>query len=199
MPDAGGGHQAGSGGNGLLYSSYFGASDANNNYFPGNIGNAIAADGAGGFYITGRTSNGLKTTTSSAEPNYRANSNSSDAFVAKFNASSSGAGTRVDDFVADERNQHFLADQDHGMREWRNSVAMMQVYVDGVRKAQVTGNTDHNHLTLPAGPAPNHPAGGGQGRRDREKHRLCDRSVVFRLNSQGRYAAWRIPQERSVI
>lgn len=42
-------------GNALLYSSYFGASDASNNYFPGNIGNGIAIDNDGGFYITGRS------------------------------------------------------------------------------------------------------------------------------------------------
>ena len=78
-------------GNALLYSSYFGASDASNNYFPGNIGNAIAVDNAGGYYITGRTSAGLKTTSSAAEPAYRSNANSSDGFVAKFKVNGMGA------------------------------------------------------------------------------------------------------------
>src|SRR5581483_7055619 len=68
----------------LIYSCYFGASDASNNYFPGNIGNAIAVDDGGGFYITGRTSAGLKTTPGAVEASYHATSNSSDAFVAKF-------------------------------------------------------------------------------------------------------------------
>jgi hypothetical protein len=138
------------GGNGLLYSSYFGASDVNNNYFPGNIGNAIAADGAGGFYITGRTSNGLKTTNSSAEPNYRANSNSTDAFVAKFNASSSGAGTRV---VIASPTTGTSTSSPIKISGWASgsSVAMMQVYVDGVRHAQVTGNTITTTSTVAPG------------------------------------------------
>jgi hypothetical protein len=138
------------GGNGLLYSSYFGASDASNNYFPGNIGNAIAADGAGGFYITGRTSNGLRTTNSAVEPNYRANANSTSAFVAKFNASGSNTGTRV---VIATPTTGTSTSSPIKISGWASgsSVAMMQVYVDGVRHAQVAGNTIATTSTVAPG------------------------------------------------
>jgi hypothetical protein len=125
-------------GSALLYSSYFGASDASNNYFPGNIGNAIAVDGAGGFYITGRTSNGLKTTPSSVEPNYRSNSSSSDAFVAKFDVGgSSSASTKVtilSPTTSSTVSPVLIAGSASGA-----SVGWMQVYVDGVQRAQIAG------------------------------------------------------------
>lgn len=125
-------------GSSLLYSSYFGASDANNNYFPGNIGNAIATDGSGGFYITGRTSAGLKTTSSSAEPSYRSNSNSSDAFVAKFDVAGAAASqTKVT--ISSPTSSNTSSPLRITGSASGSSVAEMQVYVDGVREAQVAG------------------------------------------------------------
>jgi hypothetical protein len=125
-------------GSALLYSSYFGASDASNNYFPGNIGNAIATDGAGGFYITGRTSAGLKTTSSSVEPSYRSNSNSSDAFVAKFDVAGAAASqTKVT--ISSPTSSSTSSPLRITGSASGTSVAVMQVYVDGVREAQVGG------------------------------------------------------------
>jgi hypothetical protein len=125
-------------GSALLYSSYFGASDATNNYFPGNIGNAIATDGAGGFYITGRSSAGLKTTSSSVEPSYRSNSNSSDAFVAKFDVAGAAASQTKVTISSPTSSSTSSPLRITGSASGA-SVAVMQVYVDGVREAQVAG------------------------------------------------------------
>jgi len=139
-------------GGGLLYSSYFGASDASNNYFPGNIGNGIAVDNNGGFYITGRTGGGLKTTSNAAEPSYRATSNSTDAFVAKFSMNATSSSTRVT--VVSPINGTTVrkkASVDAVASGTSSSVAYMQVYVDGVRKAQVSGNSISTAVSLARG------------------------------------------------
>ncbi|ABF43746.1 cell surface glycoprotein (s-layer protein) related protein-like protein [Candidatus Koribacter versatilis Ellin345] len=139
-------------GSGLLYSSYFGASDASNNYFPGNIGNGIAVDNNGGFYITGRTSAGLKTTSSAAEPSYRSNSNSTDAFVAKFNVYGTSSATKVIVLLPLDGS---LVTAKAGVSATAlgssSPVAYMQVYVDGVRKAQVSGSTILTVVSLGTG------------------------------------------------
>ena len=137
-------------GSALLYSSYFGASDATNTYFPGNIGNAIAVDNAGDFYVTGRTSNGLRTTSGAVEPSYRADGSSSNAFVAKFTLNNSGAGTRVQissptNGATTPARVRVTATASGGTVQW------MQVFVDGTRKAQVAGSSVTTALTLPAG------------------------------------------------
>jgi hypothetical protein len=139
-------------GSALVYSSYFGASDATNNYFPGNIGNGIAVDNAGGFYITGRTSNGLKTTTSAVEPTYRATSNSTDAFVAKFNIDGT-ATTTTTVTITSPANDSTMASTsvDVSGSASGGNVGWMQIYVNGVRQLQVAGSTIHDTLTLSAG------------------------------------------------
>ena len=139
-------------GSGLLYSSYFGASDGTNNYFPGNIGNGIAVDSNGGFYITGRTSAGLKTTSSAAEPSYRSNTNSTDAFVAKFNAYGTSSTTKV--AIASPANGSTtpkLVNVSAAAVALDSPVAYMQLYVDGVRKTQVSGGVLLTNIKLAAG------------------------------------------------
>ncbi len=139
-------------GSGLLYSSYFGASDANNNYFPGNIGNGIAVDGNGGFYITGRTSGGLKTSSTAAEPSYRSNGNSTDAFVAKFNVYGTSSTTKVTVISpVDGTSVPKQATVSAVGLAISSPVAYMQIYVDGVRKAQVSGSLISTTVTLAAG------------------------------------------------
>lgn len=140
-------------GSALLFSSYFGASDASNNYFPGNIGNAIAVDGSGGFYITGRTSGGLKTTASAVEPSYRSNSNSSDGFVAKFKVNGASAPTNVTKVtIATPTNGSATsASVKVSASASGATVGWMQIYVDGVRKSQVQGHTVNTAMFLRAG------------------------------------------------
>lgn len=137
-------------GSALVYSSYFGASDASNNYFPGNIGNAIAVDGSGDIYITGRTSNGLKTTSTAVEPNYRSTSSSSDAFVAKFDPAAIASATKVSisspaNGATTPTNVTVAGSATGG------TVRYLQVYVDGIRKTQVNGSSIHATLTLAGG------------------------------------------------
>jgi hypothetical protein len=138
-------------GTGLLYSSYFGASDASNNYFPGNIGNAIAVDTAGGFYITGRTSAGLKTTANSVEPSYRSTSNSSDAFVAKFNVYGTAASATQVKIASPKSSSTVSSSVKVEASASGVTVGWMQVYVDGVRKVQVSGSTVNANLNLAVG------------------------------------------------
>jgi hypothetical protein len=141
-----------SAGSGLLYSSYFGASDASNNYFPGNIANGIAVDKSGGFYITGRTSNGLKTTASAAEPTYRSNGNSTDGFVAKFSVNGSAASTSTLVTILSPVNGATMVGSVKVLASAvGTSVGWMQVYVDGVRKTQVSGAVLNTSLGLATG------------------------------------------------
>jgi hypothetical protein len=140
-------------GSGLLYSGYFGASDGTNNYFPGNIANGIAVDNDGGFYITGRTSAGLKTTSGSVEPNYHSNGNSTDAFVAKFNVYGTTSTTKVS-FTSPTNGSTTPARVSVTAKATSTTsvpVAYMQLYVDGVRKAQVSGSALDTALTLRTG------------------------------------------------
>jgi hypothetical protein len=139
-------------GSALVYSSYFGASDSTNTYFPGNIGNGIAVDNAGGFYITGRTSNGLKTTSTAVEPTYRATSTSSDAFVAKFNIDGTTTTTTTVTITSPENDSTMTSTSVNVSGSASGGdVGWMQIYVDGVRKLQVAGSTIHDTLTLAAG------------------------------------------------
>lgn len=138
-------------GNALLYSSYFGASDGQNSYFPGNIGNAIAVDRSGGFYITGRTSGGLKTTASAAEPSYRSTSTSSDAFVAKFNPYGSTTTNTTVKIASPLSGAIVGSPVTVSASASGGSVGWMQLYVDGVRKDQVSGSVLKTKVNLGAG------------------------------------------------
>ncbi|HEY3929648.1 MAG TPA: SBBP repeat-containing protein [Candidatus Koribacter sp.] len=126
-------------GSALIYSSYFGASDASNNYFPGNIGNAIAVDADGGFYITGRTSAGLKTTPGAVEASYQGNSNSTNAFVAKFNAAGATANATAVRIVTPFNGSAVISPVVFSAAATGSQIREMQIYVDGVKKDQVSG------------------------------------------------------------
>jgi len=126
-----------SAGSALLYSSYFGASGSGNNYFPGNIGNAIAVDRSGEFYITGRTGEGLRTTSNAVEANYHSNTNSTDAFVAKFDPGTSST-TKVT-ILAPIDGTTVASDTLVSATATGATVREMQLYVDGVKKMQQLG------------------------------------------------------------
>jgi hypothetical protein len=128
-----------SAGNALLYSSYFGASGSGNNYFPGNIGNAIAVDGSGEFYITGRTGEGLRTTSNAVEANYHSTTNSTDAFVAKFNSSASTSTTTKVTILTPADGTTLTSDPLISATATGGIVREMQLYVDGGKKTQQLG------------------------------------------------------------
>ncbi len=135
----------------LLYSSYFGASDANNNYFPGNIANGIAIDGSDGFYITGRTGGGLKTTASAEQPNYPATSDSSSAFVAKFNTSGTNATDTSVSIDSPKSGTTMQSPVKISATAAGGNVNIMQIYVDGVRRAQASGDAISASLAMATG------------------------------------------------
>jgi hypothetical protein len=138
-------------GSALLYSSYFGASGSSNNYFPGNLGNAIAVDGSGNFYITGRTSNGLHTTSNAAEPNYRSNTNSTDAFVAKFNVSGTISTLTKVAILTPINGMTTGSDPLISAAATGGIVREMQLYIDGVKKTQNMGALLADAVSLSAG------------------------------------------------
>ena len=135
----------------LLYSSYFGASDSKNNYFPGNLGNGIAVDNAGGFYITGRTSNGLKTTAGVAEPAFRANSSSTDAFVVKFNMTGTASSATQVKILSPANGAVTTTSVHISATAQGGAIAAMQVYVDSSLKARATGSAVNTMLVLAVG------------------------------------------------
>ena len=133
-------------GTALVYSSYFGASDAHNNYFPGNMGTGIAVDNAGGFYITGRTSAGLKTSSAAVEAQYRSTSNSSNGFVAKFKAGGTTSGTKVS--ISTPVSGSTIGLIAKVTASATGNVAWMQIYVNGVKTVQFAGSTVNTALAL---------------------------------------------------
>lgn len=135
----------------LLYSSYFGANGASNQYFPGNVGNGIAVDGSGNFYITGRTSQGLKTTSNAAEPSYRSNTNSTDAFVAKFNPYGSTSYSTTVTILTPSNGATVSSPVLLSAAATGGSVYEMQVYVDGAKKTQMAGAVLNTSVSLTTG------------------------------------------------
>ena len=135
----------------LLFSSYFGASGASNQYFPGNVGNAIAADGSGNFYLTGRTSNGLKTTSNAAEPSYRSNTTSTNAFVAKFNPYGSTSYATTVTILSPSNGSSVSSPVTVSAAATGGSVYELQVYVDGAKKTQVAGSVLNTQVGLTTG------------------------------------------------
>lgn len=81
------------GGSALLYSTYFGGTGSENFNVAWRTG-GIAVDGAGNAYITGKTNSlDLPTTTNALQPGF--GGGDSDAFVARFDTTKSGAASLV--------------------------------------------------------------------------------------------------------
>lgn len=140
--------QLNSAGSAILYSSYFGASDGNNQYFPGNMGQAIAVDPSSNFYITGRTSDGLRTTTGSVQRAYPATSTSTSAFAAKFSAREAAQVV-----IRSPKNGSTPLSPVLVSAEARDSrpVRVLQVYVDGEKCHEVPANRVEVQLPMAAG------------------------------------------------